>query len=70
MVVINVIFDNSNNLNRTESTFKLKGYSTVRSKKKIRVGADQKFQLEIRYDFNYLMSVLKVRLVILRMLKS
>jgi hypothetical protein len=62
MVVINVIFDNSNNLNRSESTFKLKGYSTVR-------GADQKFQLAIRYDFNYLMPVLKVRLVILRMLK-
>jgi hypothetical protein len=31
-------------------------------KKKIRVGCDRKFQLAIRQDFNYQMSVLKVRL--------
>jgi hypothetical protein len=34
MVVINVIFDNSNNLNRTESTFKLKyPFSEIEKKK-------------------------------------
>jgi hypothetical protein len=44
----------------------LRNNSTVRSKKEIRVGCDQKFQLAIRYNFNYQMSVLKVRLVILK----
>jgi hypothetical protein len=43
---------------------------TVRSIKKIRVGADQTFQLAVREISINSQSVLKVRLVILRMLKS
>jgi hypothetical protein len=55
------------NISNMYSKYKL--YREI-EKKKIIVGCDQKFQLAIRENFNYQMSVLKVRLVILRTLKS
>jgi hypothetical protein len=52
---------------KSQKTLKSGEYRDI-EKKKIRVGADQTFQLAIREIS--IMSVLKVRLVILKMLKS